>query len=78
MKSTVYLLIFGLSVSFGMVMVLFGAVFLWNMCFCCYLSHGQAAFSSLLLGALLLLVGGGLLSSTIVRLVKGIRQGKLL
>jgi len=77
-KSTVYWLIFGLSVSFGMVMVLFGAVFLWNMCFCCYLSRAQAAFSSLLLGALLLLVGGGLLSSTIVRLVKGIRQGKLL
>ena len=78
MKSTMYWFTFGLSVSFGLVMVFFGAVFLWNMCFCFYLSRGQAAFSSLLLGALLLLVGGGLLFSTIVRVVKGVIHGKLL
>ena len=56
-----------------MVMVFFGAVFIRHMCFCLYLSHGQAAFPSLLLGVLLLLVGGGLLSTTIVRLRKGVR-----
>ena len=73
MKSTMYWLTFGLSVSCGMVMMFFGAVFIRHMCFCLYLSRGPAAFSSLLLGVLLLLVGGGLLSSTIVRLKKGVR-----
>ncbi len=79
MKSTMYWLKVGVSVSFGMVMLLFGSVFLWNMCFCFYLSRGQAAFSSLLLGVLLLLVGGGLLFSqrSSVR-SKGGRQGKSL
>ena len=72
MKSTMYWLTFGLSVSFGVVMVFFGAVFIRSMCFCFYLSRGQAAFSSLLMGVLLLLVGGGLLSSTILRLRKGL------
>ena len=78
MKSAGYWFTFGLSISVGLVMVFFGAVFIWNMCFCFYLSHGQAAFSSLLLGVLLLLVGGGLLFSTIVRVVKGVIHGKLL
>ncbi len=73
MKSTMYWLTFGLSVSCGMVMVFFGAVFIRHMCFCLYLSRGEDAFPSLLLGVLLLLVGGGLLSSTIVRLTKGVR-----
>jgi hypothetical protein len=73
MKSAMYWLTFGLSVSCGMVMVFFGAVFIRHMCFCLYLSRGQAAFPSLLLGVLLLLVGGGLLSSTVVRLRKGVR-----
>jgi hypothetical protein len=73
MKLTMYWLTFGLSASCGMVMVFFGVVFIRNMCFCLYLSRGQSAFSSLLLGVLLLLVGGGLVSSTIVRLRKGVR-----
>lgn len=71
MKLTMYWLNCGLSVSCGMVMVFFGAVFIRHMCFCLYLSHEQAAFPSLLLGVLLLLVGGGLVSSTIVRMRKG-------
>jgi dipeptide/tripeptide permease len=53
--------------------VFFGAVFMRHMCFCLYLSHEQAAFPSLLLGVLLLLVGGGLVSSTIVRMRRGDR-----
>jgi uncharacterized membrane protein YidH (DUF202 family) len=76
MKSTRSWLTFVLSVSLGMVMVCFGVVFLRSMCFCFYLSRGEAVFSSFLLGVLLLLVGGGLLSSTIVRLKKEVRQDR--
>jgi hypothetical protein len=65
MKSALYWFMFGVCVTFGAMMIVFGVVFLREAYFSVSLSRGEMAFPTLLLGILLLLVGGGLLSSSI-------------
>lgn len=71
MKSAVHWLAFSLSVVLGVIMMFCGVLFIRNMYVCFYMSGGQSIFCSLLLGVLLLMTGGGLLSSTFVGLAKG-------
>lgn len=54
--------VFGVFFTLSIIMVVFGILFVRDIYYC---SGGEVAFGSLILGVILLLAGGGLLSSTI-------------
>jgi hypothetical protein len=61
---------FGVYITLGTIMIVFGAFFLRTVFMSLYLAQGEIAFSSLILGVMLLMVGGGVVSSSIARYVK--------
>ncbi len=58
--------IFGVFFTLSVMMVVFGILFIRDV----YVSKGEVAFGSLIIGIVLLLSGGGLLSSTIAETVR--------
>ena len=58
--------VFGVFFTLSVMMIVFGILFIKDV----YLSSGEAAFGSLIIGAVLLLAGGGLLSSTIAETIR--------
>jgi hypothetical protein len=70
MKPTLHWCAFGIRMALGTVMVMAGVLFMRNVIVTLLRAQGEIAFSSLILGVILLLVGGGLLSSSISRYVK--------
>jgi hypothetical protein len=70
MRSAMRWIVFGVYLALGTLMICFGVIFIRNAYFSLYLSKGEVAFSSLLLGVILLMVGGGLVCSTIARSLK--------
>lgn len=70
MKSFLHWLVFGIFVVFGMTMVCLGVLFLRNVCVSFSMVRTQVLFSSVILGIMLLLVGGGILCTTVSRSVK--------
>jgi len=59
-----------LSMLCGIIMISCGLLFIRGAYVSLFLSGGQAVFCSALLAALLLLTGGGLLFSTVLKLMK--------
>ena len=58
--------VFGVFFTLSVMMIVFGILFIKDV----YLSSGEVAFGSLIIGAVLLLAGGGLLSSTIAETIR--------
>ena len=73
MRSAFSWALYCLYAAVGLVMVYFGILFLKNIYACLCLSEGKNAFASLLFGVVLLLVGVGLVSSTVVHSIKKVR-----
>jgi hypothetical protein len=70
MRSFLHWFVFGVFVLFGATMVCLGVFFLRNVCVSFSMVRGQVLFSSIVLGVMLLLVGCGILCSTVSRSVK--------
>jgi hypothetical protein len=70
MKSALYWLRFGVYVVVAITMLVFGALLIRHVYVSLCLFRGELAFLSLLLGVILLLVGGGLLFSTLARSIR--------
>ena len=70
MQRALFWFFFGVMLTFAVLLMVFGVLFMRDV----YLSMGSASgevpFTSLLFGIILLLVGGGLLCSTIAETVK--------
>ena len=70
MHRALFWFLFGVMLTFAILLMAFGVLFMRDV----YLSMGSASgevpFTSLLFGIILLLVGGGLLCSTIAETVK--------
>ena len=70
MKSALSWVLYCVYTAVGLALVYFGLLFLKNIYLCLCLSEGKAAFGSLLFGVILLLVGVGLVASTVALSVK--------
>jgi hypothetical protein len=70
MKSFLHWFVFGIFLVFGLTMVCLGVFFLRNVCVSFSMVRGQVLFSSMVLGVMLLLVGGGILCTTVSRSMK--------
>lgn len=70
MRSALYWLEFGLCAVVGLTLLVFGVFFMRQVYFSLHLAQGEAVFSSLLLGVVLFLVGGGIVCSTVARSIK--------
>jgi hypothetical protein len=70
MRSAVHWFGFGFSVLFGVVMVFLGVFFVRSTCISLYVPGNRAIFCPLLLAALLMITGGGLLSAAVLRSMK--------
>ena len=66
MKWLWFWFVFGVFFTLSIIMVVFGILFVRDV----YYSRGEAVFGSLLIGVILLLAGGGLLSSTVAETVR--------
>jgi len=62
--------LFGVFTSMALLMVVFGVLFIQDV----YANRAEASFGSLIFGVLLLLAGGGVLSSTIAETVRRLLQ----
>ena len=62
--------LFGVFTSMALLMVVFGALFIKDV----YVNRAEASFGSLIFGILLLLAGGGVLSSPIAETVRKLFQ----
>lgn len=62
--------IFGVFFTLSMIMIVFGILAIRDV----YVSRGEAVFGSLIFGIVLLLVGGGLLSSTIAETIRKLKE----
>ena len=70
MRSALYWFVVGVRVALGVVMLFLGVFFLRHACLSLWMDDGLAAFSSLLFGVTLDLVGMGILFSTLAGSVK--------
>ena len=59
--------VFGVFFTLSIMMIVFGILFIRDVYYC---SNGEVAFGSLIVGIILLLAGGGLLSSTVAETVR--------
>jgi hypothetical protein len=62
--------LFGVFTSLALLMIVFGILFIKDV----YVHRAEASFGSFIFGVLLLLVGGGVLSSTIAETVRKLFQ----
>ena len=62
--------LFGVMFTFAATLMVFGVLFMRDVYVSIGSADGEVAFTSLLFGMILLLVGGGLLCSTIAETVK--------
>jgi hypothetical protein len=64
--------IFGVFFTLSIMMIVFGILFIRDV----YVATGEVSFGSLILGVMLLLAGGGILSSTVAETARKLFQGK--
>lgn len=57
---------FGVFFTLSVIMIVFGILFIRDV----YVFRGEVSFGSLIFGIILLMVGGGLLSSTIAETIR--------
>jgi len=62
--------VFGVFFTLSIVMIVFGILFIRDV----YYSRAEVAFGSLIFGIILLVAGGGLLSSTIAETIRKLLQ----
>lgn len=72
MKRVLSWFLFGVFVTFGIMLIVFGIFFMRNLLLALGTDRAEFAVPSLLFGIILILVGGGLISSTIAESVKRI------
>ena len=70
MRSVIYWIVFGVYMVVGFVLLFFGALFLRHVYVALWMADGRIAIPSLLFGVILLMVGGGILFSTLARSVR--------
>jgi hypothetical protein len=70
MKRMLSWFLFGVFLTFGMMLIVFGVFFMRNLLFAVGTGSGEFAVPSLLFGIVLILVGGGLISSTVAETVR--------
>ena len=70
MHRALFWFLFGVMLTFAAMLMVFGVLFMRDVYLSMGSSSGEVPFTSLLFGIILLLVGGGLLCSTIAETVK--------
>jgi hypothetical protein len=70
MHRALFWFLFGVMFTFSVMLMVFGVLFMRDVYVSMGSPNGEVAFASLLFGIILLLVGGGLLCSTIAETVK--------
>ncbi len=73
MKRMLLWFFLGVVFSLSVMMIVFGIMFIRDV----YLHQDEAVFGSFIFGVILLLVGGGLLCSTVAETVQRVFQKKL-
>jgi hypothetical protein len=66
MNRILFWFVFGVFFTLSIMMIVFGILFIRDV----YLHRGEAVFGSLLVGIILLMTGGGLLSSTVAETIR--------
>ena len=70
MHRALFWFLFGVMFTFAIMLMVFGVLFMRDVYLSMGSTSGEVAFSSLILGIALLLVGGGLLCSTVAETVR--------
>ncbi len=70
MHRTLFWFLFGVMFTFSVMLMVFGVLFMRDVFGSVGSGSGEVAFTSLLFGIVLLLVGGGLLCSTVAETIK--------
>ena len=70
MQRALFWFVFGAMITFSVMLMVFGILFMKDVYVSMGSGSGEVAFTSLLFGIILLLVGGGLLCSTIAETIR--------
>ena len=70
MHKALFWFLFGVVFTFSVMLMVFGVLFMKDVYMSMGSARGEVPFTSLLFGMILLLVGGGLLCSTIAETVR--------
>jgi len=70
MNQALFWFFFGVMLTFSVLLMVFGVLFVRDVYVSIASARGDVAFASLLFGIILLLAGGGLLCSTIAETIK--------
>ena len=70
MQRALFWFVFGAMITFAVMLMVFGVLFIRDVYTSIGSQAGEVAFASLLFGIVLLLVGGGLLCSTIAETIR--------
>ena len=70
MRRPLFWFMFGVIFTFAVMLMVFGVLFMRDVYVSAGSASGEVAFTSLLFGIILLLVGGGLLCSTVAETIK--------
>jgi hypothetical protein len=69
MQRALFWFMFGVMFTFAVMLMVFGVLFMRDVYLSVGAGSGEVAFTSLLFGIVLLLVGGGLLCSTVAETI---------
>ncbi len=70
MNRRVFWFLFGVMITFALMLMVFGVLFIRDVFISMGSERGEVPFASLLFGIILLMVGGGVLSSTVAETIK--------
>lgn len=70
MQKALFWFVFGAMMTFAIMLMVFGVLFMKDVYISMGSGSGEVTFTSLLFGIILLLVGGGLLCSTIAETIR--------
>ena len=70
MQGALFWFVFGAMITFAIMLMVFGVLFMKDVYVSMGSASGEVTFASLLFGIILLLVGGGLLCSTIAETIR--------
>ena len=72
MNRLLFWFVFGVFFALSMILIVFGILSVRDV----YLQRGEVAFGSLILGIVLIMVGGGLLFSSIAETIRKLHKNK--
>jgi hypothetical protein len=70
MQKAFFWFVFGAMMTFAIMLMVFGVLFMKDVYLSMDSGRGEVTFTSLLFGIILLLVGGGLLCSTVAETIR--------